>query len=34
MNITLIAAMDRNRTIGIGNKLPWRLPAEMAFSRR
>jgi dihydrofolate reductase len=31
MTITLIAAMDRNRTIGIGNKLPWRLPAEMAF---
>lgn len=31
MSITLIAAMDRNRTIGIGNKMPWRLPAEMAF---
>jgi len=31
MSITLIGAMDRNRTIGIGNKLPWRLPAEMAF---
>lgn len=31
MSITLIAAMDRNRTIGIGNKLPWRLPAEMAL---
>ncbi|MGO4697056.1 dihydrofolate reductase [Paenibacillus sp. 2TAB26] len=34
MNITLIAAMDRNRTIGIGNKLPWRLPAEMAFFKK
>jgi len=34
MNITLIAAMDRSRTIGIGNKLPWRLPAEMAFFKK
>lgn len=34
MNISLIAAMDRNRTIGIGNKLPWRLPAEMAFFKK
>ncbi|CAM4205122.1 dihydrofolate reductase [Paenibacillus alkaliterrae] len=31
MSITLIAAMDLNRTIGVGNKMPWRLPAEMAF---
>lgn len=31
MSITMIAAMDRNRTIGIGNKMPWRLPAEMAY---
>ena len=31
MSITLIAAMDRNRVIGIDNKLPWRLPAEMAY---
>jgi dihydrofolate reductase len=34
MTIALIAAMDRNRTIGIGNKLPWRLPAEMAYFKR
>lgn len=34
MSITMIAAMDRNRTIGIGNKLPWRLPAEMAYFTR
>jgi dihydrofolate reductase len=34
MSITLIAAMDLNRTIGIGNKLPWRLPAEMAFFKQ
>ena len=31
MTITLIAAMDRNRVIGCGNQLPWRLPAEMAI---
>ncbi|CAM4433778.1 dihydrofolate reductase [Paenibacillus endophyticus] len=34
MSITLIAAMDRNRTIGVDNKLPWRLPAEMAFFKK
>ncbi|MCM3629949.1 dihydrofolate reductase [Paenibacillus glycanilyticus] len=34
MTITMIAAMDRSRTIGIGNKLPWRLPAEMAYFTR
>lgn len=34
MSITLIAAMDRNRTIGIGNKMPWRLPAEMAYFKK
>ena len=34
MTITLIAAMDCNRTIGIGNKLPWRLPAEMAYFKK
>ncbi|MBH5317743.1 dihydrofolate reductase [Paenibacillus sp. GSMTC-2017] len=31
MSITLIAAMDRNRAIGVDNKMPWHLPAEMAF---
>lgn len=34
MSITLIAAMDRNRTIGVGNRLPWRLPAEMAYFKQ
>lgn len=34
MSITMIATMDRDRTIGIGNKTPWRLPAEMAFFTR
>lgn len=33
MSITLIAAMDRNRTIGKGNAMPWHLPAEMAYFR-
>ena len=27
--ISLIAAMARNRTIGIDNRLPWRLPADL-----
>jgi dihydrofolate reductase len=27
--ITLIAAMARNRTIGVDNHLPWRLPADL-----
>ncbi|MFD0713486.1 dihydrofolate reductase [Paenibacillus sp. GCM10027626] len=34
MTITLIAAMASNRVIGIDNKLPWRLPEEMAHFRR
>ncbi len=34
MSIAMIAAMDRNRVIGIENKMPWHLPAEMAFFKR
>ncbi|WP_028561135.1 dihydrofolate reductase [Paenibacillus pinihumi] len=34
MAIILISAMAKNRTIGIDNKLPWRLPEDMAFFRR
>jgi dihydrofolate reductase len=34
MSITLIAAMDRNHVIGSGNRLPWRLPAEMALFKQ
>ncbi|RJE90198.1 dihydrofolate reductase [Paenibacillus sp. 1011MAR3C5] len=34
MTITLIAAMDRNRAIGVRNELPWRLPEDMAYFRR
>ncbi|MFH5181457.1 dihydrofolate reductase [Paenibacillus sp. TAB 01] len=32
--ISFILAMDENRGIGIDNKLPWRLPEDMAFFRR
>ena len=31
MGITIIAAMARNRVIGADNRLPWRLPDDMAF---
>ena len=29
MIISLIVAMDRRRGIGVGNKLPWRLSADL-----
>ena len=29
MRVSLIAAMARNRVIGRGNRLPWRLPADL-----
>lgn len=28
--ISIVVAMDRNRLIGRGNALPWRLPADLA----
>lgn len=31
MSISMIWAMDKNRTIGRENALPWRLPRDMAF---
>ena len=32
--ICLIAAMSRNRVIGSGGKLPWRMPADMQFFKK
>ena len=34
MITSIIAGMDRNRLIGQGNRLPWRLPADMKHFRR
>lgn len=34
MTISLILAMDELRGIGINNKLPWRLPADLAFFKK
>lgn len=34
MSINLIVAMARNRVIGIGNKMPWKLPADFAWFKR
>ena len=34
MLLSLIAAMDRNRVIGVDNDLPWRLPDDMRHFRR
>ena len=33
MIISLIAAMGKDRVIGIANRLPWRLPADMKHFR-
>ncbi len=34
MRLSLIVAMDRNRLIGAGKGLPWRLPADLKHFRR
>ncbi len=34
MLIALIVAMDKNRVIGVGGGLPWRLPDDMRFFRK
>ncbi len=30
----LVAALARNRVIGVGNRLPWRLPEDLAHFKR
>ncbi|MEJ2346337.1 MAG: dihydrofolate reductase, partial [Gammaproteobacteria bacterium] len=32
--ISLIAAMDENRLIGVDNRLPWNLPADLQYFRQ
>lgn len=32
--VSLIAAMDRNRVIGMNNKMPWHLPADLKHFKR
>ena len=34
MRINLIAAMAKNRVIGIDNKMPWHLPADFAWFKK
>lgn len=34
MRRALVVAMSRNRVIGRDNRLPWRLPADLAFFKR
>ena len=34
MIVSLIAAMDKNRAIGIENRLPWHLPADLQHFKR
>ncbi len=34
MKVSLIAAMTENRVIGIDNKLPWKLPADLAWFKK
>jgi len=34
MSISMIVAMSKNRAIGVDNKMPWHLPAELAHFKR
>jgi len=33
-NLTIVVAIDRQRGIGIGNALPWKLPQDLAYFKR
>ena len=33
-HISIIAAMSRNRVIGQGNRIPWRLPSELQLFKK
>ena len=34
MKVSMIAAMAKNRVIGLDNKMPWHLPADLQFFKR
>ena len=34
MGISFIVAMDIQQAIGLGNQLPWRLPADLAYFKK
>ena len=34
MSLSIVVAMDKNRLIGKDNKLPWRLPADLAYFKK
>lgn len=34
MKISMIAAMAHNRVIGLDNKMPWHIPADLKFFRK
>lgn len=32
--VAMIAAMDRNRAIGVNNRMPWHIPEDLGFFKR
>lgn len=34
MKLSIIVAQSKNRVIGMGNKLPWRMPADLAHFKK
>ncbi|WP_299871672.1 type 3 dihydrofolate reductase [uncultured Cocleimonas sp.] len=34
MKLSMIAAMSQNRVIGLDNKMPWHLPADLQFFKK